>query len=224
MKNQILNFLKTKLTGVQNSYLDGVAETFAKTITEESRIETVLNESVLNTLKFSANFSQTEADRRVSDAQKAFEEKYAQNQNPAGDNNPTPKPIDTTSAQNPEMKAILEQMQLMQKQNEALQNGFNQLSGVNKVKSLEEKRAEMFNTYEVPEHLQSVFSVNESTDLTTLENQIKQVAESNKAFIQSQLQNSKQTSFSNPKPVNPTDTAKYSDMINTIDSILPKTK
>jgi hypothetical protein len=80
MKEKILAHLKNRLPGVSNSYLDGVAESFSKTITEESQIETVISDGVISSLKYSASFMQTEGDRRATEATtnavKTYEQKH----------------------------------------------------------------------------------------------------------------------------------------------------
>jgi len=67
MKEKILAFLKTKLSGVADSYLNGVAEFYSKTITEETKIESTLNDQI-ELLRENARLLQSEADRRVTDA------------------------------------------------------------------------------------------------------------------------------------------------------------
>ena len=80
MKEKIVLFLKTRLTGVAESYLNGVADTFSKTIKEEKDIETVISDGIIETLKFSATQLQVEGDRRATEAQKTalknFQDKY----------------------------------------------------------------------------------------------------------------------------------------------------
>lgn len=80
MKEKILAFLKTKLTGVQNAYLEGVSHQLATTITEESQIETVCNAGLIAALQASALYSQQEGDRRATSATdtaiKGYEQKY----------------------------------------------------------------------------------------------------------------------------------------------------
>lgn len=70
MKDKILAFLKTnaKLSGVQENYLSGIAEHYAKTVTEESQIATTLTDGVIDLLKLNAAFLQTEGDRRATEA------------------------------------------------------------------------------------------------------------------------------------------------------------
>ena len=70
MKEKILAFLKTKLQGVQESFLLGVADMYSKTITEESQIETALSTGVIDLIKLSAGQLQTEGDRRATEATK----------------------------------------------------------------------------------------------------------------------------------------------------------
>lgn len=80
MNEKILAYLKTRITGVSNTYLDGVAKQWGKTITEESQIETVLTDGVIDSIKYSASFMQAEGDRRATEATttavKTYEEKH----------------------------------------------------------------------------------------------------------------------------------------------------
>lgn len=96
MKEKVLAFLKTKLNGVAESYLLGVADYYAKTITEESQIETTLNDGVVNLLKFNASQLQVEGDRRATEAQKTalknFLEKNGLDENGKPKANPQPNP------------------------------------------------------------------------------------------------------------------------------------
>jgi hypothetical protein len=80
MKEKILAFLKSKLTGVSESYLLGVAETWSKTITDEKAIETTLSEGVIETIKFSALELQKVGDKRATEALKTFREKHGLNE------------------------------------------------------------------------------------------------------------------------------------------------
>lgn len=79
MKEKILSFLKTnaKLAGVPDNYLLGVADHYAKSITEESQIATTLTDGVVDLLKFNADILQVEGDRRATAALKTFKEKNA---------------------------------------------------------------------------------------------------------------------------------------------------
>ena len=80
MKEKILAFLKTKLSGVPNSFLEGVSHQLTTTITEESQIETVINAGLIAALQASAQYSQQEGDRRATTATetaiKGYEQKY----------------------------------------------------------------------------------------------------------------------------------------------------
>jgi len=84
MKEKILTFLKSKLTGVSESFLSGVADTWSKTITDEKDIETVLSDGIIETIKYSATELQKEGDRRATAAQetalKNFREKHGLNE------------------------------------------------------------------------------------------------------------------------------------------------
>lgn len=98
MKDKILAFLKTKLSGVQNAYLEGVSIQLATTITEESQIETVINAGLIAALQASALYSQQEGDRRATTATetaiKGYEQKYNLKEGKLISQEP-PKPTDT---------------------------------------------------------------------------------------------------------------------------------
>ncbi len=84
MKEKIVTFLKSKLPGVSESFLSGVADTFSKTVKEEKDIETVFTDGIVETLKFSVSQLQIEGDRRATEAQKTalknFQEKHGLNE------------------------------------------------------------------------------------------------------------------------------------------------
>lgn len=89
MKEKILQYLKTKIGshagGVQEAFLIGVAEKFSKTITEEDKIPTEISESILETLKTTYDFMQSEVGRRTTVAQetalKNWREKHGIDEN-----------------------------------------------------------------------------------------------------------------------------------------------
>lgn len=87
MKEKILSFLKTnaKLTGVQESYLLGLAEHYSKTITDEAQIATTFTDGVIDLLKLNAGILQSEGDRRATEASKTavntFREKHKLDEN-----------------------------------------------------------------------------------------------------------------------------------------------
>lgn len=70
MKEKILTFLKSKLTGIPDNYLSGIADLYSKTIADEKTIETTLTDHVLEVIKLSATQLQVEGDRRATEAQK----------------------------------------------------------------------------------------------------------------------------------------------------------
>ena len=70
MKEKIMTFLKGKLQGTSESYLNAVSEHYAKSITEESQIEATLNDGVIGLLKLNAEVLQKEGDRRATEATK----------------------------------------------------------------------------------------------------------------------------------------------------------
>lgn len=68
MKDKILAFLKAKLTGIPNAFLEGVSNQLATTITDEAQIETVCNTGLIASLKTAADYAQQEGDRRATTA------------------------------------------------------------------------------------------------------------------------------------------------------------
>ncbi len=93
MKEKIVAFLKTKLNGVPDNYLLGVAEHYSKTVTEEKQIEATFTDGVIDLLKLNANLIQSEGDKRVTEATKTalknFQEKHGLNE----DGTPIRKPV-----------------------------------------------------------------------------------------------------------------------------------
>lgn len=76
MKEKILSFLKSKLTGVSENYLSGVADHYSKTVTEEAQIETTFTDGVIDLLKLNAGLLQTEGDKRATEAAKTALKNY----------------------------------------------------------------------------------------------------------------------------------------------------
>lgn len=117
MKEKVLAFLKTKLNGVAESYLSGVADYYGKTITEESEIETALNDTVIGLLKTNAVILQQEGDRRATEAQKTalknFMEKNGLDENGKPKTTPTP-PADPTSIEALVEKLLSEKLNPLQ--------------------------------------------------------------------------------------------------------------
>lgn len=107
MKEKILSFLKTKLNGVQENYLSGIADHYAKTVTEESQIETTLTDGVIDLLKLNAAYFQTEGDRRATEAAdtalKNYRKKHGLDENgkPVNPGNPPKKKDDTGDPDEP---------------------------------------------------------------------------------------------------------------------------
>lgn len=130
MKEKLLAFLKGKLQGTSESYLNGVADFYAKTITDETQIETTLNDGVIDLLKLNAGILQTEGDRRATEATKtavknAFE-KLGLDENGKPKVKPQdPAPVDPTS-----MEAVL--AKLLDEKITPLQN---KLLGIEKEKT-----------------------------------------------------------------------------------------
>lgn len=78
MKEKILQFLKTnaKLSGVQDSYLLGVAEHYAKSITDETQIATTFTDGVVDFIKLNAGLLQSDGDKRATEAAKTALKNY----------------------------------------------------------------------------------------------------------------------------------------------------
>ena len=85
MKDKILAFLKTKLNGVPDNYLLGIAEYYSKTVTEEKQIETTFTDGVIDLLKLNAGLLQSEGDKRATEAAKTalknYQEKHGLDEN-----------------------------------------------------------------------------------------------------------------------------------------------
>jgi len=111
MKDKILAFLKTKLTGVQNSFLEGISNQLATTITEESQIETVVNAGLISVLQASAQYSQQEGDRRATTATdtaiKGYEQKHNLKEGKPVSQEP-PNPVETAESELLKRLAALE--------------------------------------------------------------------------------------------------------------------
>lgn len=113
LRTQILAKLKQKFPGLPNEFLGFVADKLAAKTTEESQIEGAIDE--LNngaiSLTEQAQFFQSEADRRVTEAKKKFETEKKPEPKPAGKD---PEPEDETKKQLRELSEKLEQMQKQQ--------------------------------------------------------------------------------------------------------------
>lgn len=108
MEEKLLAFLKGKLQGTSESYLRGVAQHYAKTITDETQIETTLDDGVIGLLKLNAGILQTEGDRRATEATKtavknAFEKLGL-------DENGKPKVTQEDQADPTDLKSVLEKL------------------------------------------------------------------------------------------------------------------
>jgi len=111
MKEKILAFLKTKLIGVPDSYLNGVADTFSKTIKEEKDIEATFTDGIIETLKYSASQLQIEGDKRINQAKldlKTWQKEHGLDENgipikkPVG--RPPKKDVDSDDSDEPDEK------------------------------------------------------------------------------------------------------------------------
>lgn len=85
MKDKILAHLKTRLAGyaggIQESFLDGIAESYSKTIADETKIATDIPDIAIESIKAAYTAFQSENDRRVKDALKAFRTKHGLDEN-----------------------------------------------------------------------------------------------------------------------------------------------
>jgi len=109
MKEKILTHLKSKLTGVQESFLVGIAENFSKTITDEASIETTITQPVLDAIKLSAQMLQVEGDRRATEATKSavknFIDKHGLDENGKPKGKPDKTEPDGGGGGNPDVPA-----------------------------------------------------------------------------------------------------------------------
>lgn len=115
MRDKLLAQLKLKFAGVPTSLLDRVADSMAKTVTDETKIGEAI--SGLDNLPFSitdyASLLQSEGDRRATDAVKTHEEKLKGQFNFVPKATPTP-PAPSTDPNMPEWaKIIMEQNKAM---------------------------------------------------------------------------------------------------------------
>ncbi len=100
--------MEGKLQGTSESYWRGVAQHYAKTITDETQIETTLDDGVIGLLKLNAGILQTEGDRRATEATKtavknAFEKLGL-------DENGKPKVTQEDQADPTDLKSVLEKL------------------------------------------------------------------------------------------------------------------
>ena len=91
--------------------------------------------------------------------------------------------------QNTEIQELIELVKLQGTQIEDLKN-------TNTVKSLTEKANELMTLHNVPDHLKGLFIVNEKTDITAFESQIKTVMAAQNEQIKASVQNDNQPFFS----------------------------
>jgi len=85
MKEKILAYLKTKLNGfaggIQDSFLEGIADTYSKTILAEAQITTDITDVQLELIKTAYTQYQSNLDSRTKDALKKFREKHGLDEN-----------------------------------------------------------------------------------------------------------------------------------------------
>lgn len=180
MKEKILAFLTTRLVGVSKAYLEGVAENYSKTITEESQIETIINDGVIAVLKHSADYVQSESDRRATDATQTAVANYEKKHNlkdgkPAegGGTPPNPPKPPEVDDKTPEWAKALIQS------NEALTQKIEVLEKDKATQTKAEKQAAALKGSKVlPEHLQKKWANRIDPDgETAIEDQVKELEE-----------------------------------------------
>lgn len=101
MKDKIKVYLKGKLQGISEAYINEVAEHYGKIIKDEGEFENTFTDSIIDVLKLNASFFQKEGDRRATDAAKtaveSFRTKYGIDENGKSirinEPNPTPPEI-----------------------------------------------------------------------------------------------------------------------------------
>ena len=121
MKEKILAFLKTKLVGVPDNYLTGVAEHYSKTVTEDKQIETTFTDGVIDLLKLNAGLLQSEGDKRVTEATKTALKNFQEKHGLKEDGTPIKKEVKKDVVPNPDEPAWFTAYKEQQKeQNEAL--------------------------------------------------------------------------------------------------------
>lgn len=85
MKEKILAFLKTKLAGfaggIQDSFLNGIAESYSRTITDDTKIVTDISDAAIDAIKAAYLFNQSESDRRAKEAVKTYQTKHGLDEN-----------------------------------------------------------------------------------------------------------------------------------------------
>ncbi len=101
----------------------------------------------------------------------------------------TEEPVLPKGEEKTEIQELIELVKLQGTQIEDLKN-------TNTVKSLTEKANELITFYKVPDHLKGLFIVNEKTDITAFESQIKTVMAAQNEQIKASVQNDNQPFFS----------------------------
>lgn len=151
MKEKILQFLKTKLPGVQNNFLEGAASQLANTITDEAQIETVCNAGLIASLQYSSQFAQTEGDRRATAATQTAVQNYEQKFNLKDGKSIQPDPTHKGPVVDPSMpewaKSLVESnKQLQEKINSYEKKGSSDVWG----KAVRDKVSAKFKDSKIP--------------------------------------------------------------------------
>jgi hypothetical protein len=185
MKTKIFAHLKTKLAGVPDAYIQGVADQYSKTITDEAQIATVINDGTIEVLRTSALYAQQEGDRRAQGAQKTalddFRKKHNLDENGKPIQNPNPQPNPTPGVGGEEMPAWAK----------GLLETVTKLSGtveqVNVTKAREAKMAQVRDKLKakgVEEKHMDLFADRVNVDSESLDAEIESVATKYTAFKQ----------------------------------------
>ena len=167
MKEKILQALKTKYTGVQALVLDRVADELAKTVTEETAIETAVG-GVGGLITTFNSILQSEGDRRATEASKTAVGNYEKQHNlKEGKPIEAPKPADPNDVATIVANAVKAAVEPLQNEiNQFKQKGSTEaLTAKLKAKMAEKKIPEAFlkgRTIESEEKLDIVLSEIES--------------------------------------------------------------
>lgn len=177
MKEKILQFLKGKLSNVQGTYLDGVAEAYSKTITEESQIETTFTDGIIDLIKMSAAQIQSEGDRRATDATQTavtnYEKKYnLKDGKPVDGGGTPPNPVEPKD----DDKNTPEWAKALIKQNQELAQKVETLEKDKTKQSKEEQAQTALKGSKLPDTLKTKWAgrINPDSE-TSIEEQVKEL-------------------------------------------------
>lgn len=184
---------------------EGQAEYYANlvTISDESEIEGKITELMGIIPKTTPDNS--EIDRRVNEAVQTATANYEKKHNLKNGikietpNTPSPPNIEGMNA---EVKAMLEQVQ---ESNRLLTEKFNGMVGANQTSANESIRTKLLEENNIPKYLHGSLNVDENTDMSVFEANIKTVAEGQNAYLAENIKNSKQGHYGGGQQSNQND-------------------